>query len=88
MFATTDTLLMEVNEFNVTSKGSVVHYLLHSAPDLKVKKCSCLSRAKLLKHFDGDCIVLHRKRVTMCIFSIKHLMNRIMAVTVGKAFEQ
>lgn len=58
------------------------------AKDLKVKKCSCLSSAKLLKHFDGDCTVLHRKGVPMHIFSIKHLMNKILAATVGKAFEK
>lgn len=59
-----------------------------TAKDLKVKKCSCLSTATLLKHFDGDCTVLHRRGVTARIFRTKHFMNRSFAATVGKAFEK
>ena len=62
MFATTDTLLMEVSEFNETSKGSFLHYLQHSKLKMRrLKKCRCLSGAKLLKHFDGDCTVLPKE---------------------------
>lgn len=53
---------MEVSEFNKTSKGSFLHYLQHSKLKMRrLKKCRCLSGAKLLKHFDGDCTVLPKE---------------------------
>lgn len=61
-FATTAMLLMEVIEFSMTSKGSVLHYLIHSELKMRrLKKRSCLSGAKLLKHFDGGCTVLQEE---------------------------
>ena len=53
---------MEVSEFNITSKGSFLHYLQHSKLKMRrLKKCRYLSGAKLLKHFDGNCTVLPKE---------------------------
>lgn len=53
---------MEVSEFNITSKGSFLHYLQYSKLKMRrLKKCRCLSGTKLLKHFEGNCTVLPKE---------------------------